>query len=213
VQTSITVSIAQVSSSYGNGSFAEATITPELVEPVPTIVSFAPASGLVGATITVTGTDLADVTVIKCGDIEQNNLAVIDNQTVSFAIAPGTSSGNLELTTTGGTAISATALIIEQPPQALVFPVGSAVTLPYTITPTDAGKELIVNAQTDILSIPDSDAGFAAGWGCWISLDGSGTVTIERVSGGTSGILGVNAIGDNQTVGLWHRGGNVWKID
>ena len=113
VASTITVKIAQVSSEFGNGSFATATLTPELVEPAPTITSFTPASALVGATITVTGTDLASVTEVKIGDIVQNNLAVVDNQTAEFTIAPGTVSGDIEITTTGGTASSNNALIIE----------------------------------------------------------------------------------------------------
>ena len=213
IQTNISVRVAQVSSSYGNGSTATSTFTPDLVEPEPTITGISPASGLVGATITVTGTDLAQVTQIKIGDIQQTNLAVIDNQNISLAIAPGTVSGLIEVTTTGGTATSTNALIIEQPPQTLVFPIASPITLPYIITPNDSGKELTINAQTNTLSIPDSDTGFAAGWGCWISLDGTGTVTIERVSGGTSSILGNKAIASDTTVKLWHRGSNVWKLD
>nr|MDJ0592770.1 IPT/TIG domain-containing protein [Pleurocapsa sp. MO_226.B13] len=213
IQLTITVKVAQVSSDVGTGSYATATLTPELVEPAPTITSFAPASGLIGATITVTGTDLAQVSEIKIGDIIQDNLAVIDNAQVSFAIAPGTVSGLIELTTTGGTAISSNALIIEQPPQALVFPIASPITLPYTITPNDAGAELVITGESGVLAIPDSEIGFAMGWGCWISLDGTGTVTIERESGGTNGILGNNALGDNQTVKLWYRGNNIWKLD
>ena len=115
IASTITVKIAQVSSDVGNGSFATARVTPELVEPVPTISSFSPASSIVGPTITVTGTDLASVTAVKIGDINQNNLAVIDNQTIEFRVAQGTVSGSIEVTTTGGTAVSTNALIIEIP--------------------------------------------------------------------------------------------------
>nr|MDJ0572164.1 phage tail protein [Pleurocapsa sp. MO_192.B19] len=59
IQSTITFRIAQVSSDVGAGTYATATLTPILVEPVPTITSFTPASALVGATITLTGTNLA----------------------------------------------------------------------------------------------------------------------------------------------------------
>ena len=115
VASTITVEIAQVSSVFGNGSFATATLTPELVEPEPTITGFSPASGSISATITVTGTDLASVTEVKIGDIIQANLAVTDNQTIEFTIAGGTVSGNIEATTAGGTATGSNALIVETP--------------------------------------------------------------------------------------------------
>ena len=213
VASTITVEIAQVSSVFGNGSFATATLAPELVEPEPTITGFSPVSGSIGATITVTGTDLASVEQVKIGDIVQTNLAVANNQTIEFVLSQGTVSGKIELTTGGGFAHSSNSLIVERPPQSLIFPVGKPIILPYTITSNDAGYELIINTQTDTLSIPDSDAGFPAGWGCWISLDGVGTVTIDRESGGTSGILQSNNLENNDTIKLWHRGNNVWKID
>ena len=214
LQASITVEIAQVSSIYGIGSYTPPTeLTPLYAEPAPTIDSVTPASALVGATITITGMQLAQVSEVKVGDIVQSNLAVIDNENITFNITNGTVSAIIKVTTTGGTAFSPNALIIEAPPQALVFPIYQAITLPYTITPNDAGKELTIDNETGLFLIPDLADGFAVGWGCWVSLDGMGTVTFERESGGTAGIKQSNPLGNDDTVKLWHRGSNVWKID
>ena len=213
VQSTITVKIAQVSGTFGDGSFAEATLIPPLVEPAPTITSFTPASAQVGTTINLVGTALAQVSSIKINDIEQTNLAVTDNENISFGIAFGSTSGLIEVTTIGDTAISTNALIVEPEATAIAFPFAQNITLPFTITAADFGKELIVSNQTGTLSIPDLAAGFEARWGCWVSLDGTGTVTIERVSGGTSGIIQSNSLGNDDTVKLWHRGANVWKVD
>lgn len=212
----ITVKIAQVSSVFGVGSYtSETELTPILVEPKPTITGFAPASSKVGETIALGGTNLASVSNVKIGDVVQANLQIIDNQNITFDITIGTVSGIIELTTPGGTAVSSNALIIEQQPRTLVFPVAENKILPYTITPDDAGKELVIEAQTEILAIPNSNDGFYSGWGCWISLDGSGTITIRRPDSNnqTYQIIGNNIVADNQTVKLWHRGNNVWKID
>ena len=113
VQSTITIEVAQVSSDVGNGSFATATLTPEFVEPEPTINNFDPPQGEVGTTIEVRGTNLSLVEEVKIGDIVQDNLAIIDNENIQFAIAPGTVSGRVQITTDGGTATSSNALIVE----------------------------------------------------------------------------------------------------
>jgi hypothetical protein len=112
VRTSLTVKVAQVSSSFGNGSFATATLYPSLNEPAPRISGFTPASAPVGATITLSGTSLAQLQQVKIGEEIQLNLAVIDNQTISFVIAPDTISDRILVTTTGGDVISAYALVV-----------------------------------------------------------------------------------------------------
>lgn len=112
VQSSIALKIAQVSSSFGNGTFATVLLSPELDEPAPSISSFSPASGSVGATITLSGTSLAQLQSVRINGVEQLNLAVVNNQTISFVIASGSLSDLVQLTTTGGVATSAYPLII-----------------------------------------------------------------------------------------------------
>ena len=112
VRTSLTVKVAQVSSSFGNGSFATATLYPLFNEPAPRISGFTPASANVGATITLSGTSLAQLQQVKIGEEIQLNLAVIDNQTISFVIAPETISDRIQVTTTGGSVLRAYPLII-----------------------------------------------------------------------------------------------------
>lgn len=112
IQLSIILQIAQVSSSYGNGTFATVYLSPQIEEPAPSIASFSPASGAPGTTITLSGTSLATVNSVKINGVEQSNLAVINNETISFVIAPNTISDRITVTTTGGTATSAYAIIM-----------------------------------------------------------------------------------------------------
>lgn len=112
VQYSISLQIAQVSSSYGNGTFATVYLSPNVSEPAPSISSFSPASGSVGATITLLGTSLAQLQSVKINGIEQLNLAVVNNERISFVIAPNTVSDRIQVTTTGGVAMSAYALVV-----------------------------------------------------------------------------------------------------
>ncbi|MEL6493933.1 MAG: phage tail protein [Cyanobacteria bacterium J06623_7] len=227
LQNSIKVSVAQISSSYGVGSYSPiAELTPPLVEPAPTIASFTPASALPGTTINIVGDNLAQVTDIYIGDVPQYNIAVTDNQNISFVLVSGTVSGVIQITTTGGTAESSNPLIVEaQPPnQKPNFPAPNPVTLPYTIQPTDDGTEIIVDGETGLILIPDDVTDpngsnyFEPTWGCEITLENPGQIAIEKedlagTGDKTLGIKGNNVIDtDNQTVRLWHRGNNVWKI-
>lgn len=112
IRTSLTVKVAQVSSSFGNGVFATATLYPTVREPVPSIESFVPASAGLGDTITLLGTSLAQLQSVRISGVPQLNLAVVDNQTISFVVAPDTVSDRIVVTTTGGQATSAYALIV-----------------------------------------------------------------------------------------------------
>jgi hypothetical protein len=213
LQSSVKFRVAQVSADVGNGSFAAATLTPSYAEPQPNITSFSPISSTVGSIITIIGQNLAQVSQITVGAIVQANLAVVSNTEITFQVAPSTETEFITVTTSGGIDTAAIALIITQPTTSYVlFPGSNPQTLPYTIVATDAGTEIIINAQTDILSIPNDATGFDPGWNCLISLDGIGTVTIQREDLTTTGIVGTNTITNNQTVQLWHRGGNIWKI-
>jgi hypothetical protein len=112
VLTSLTVKVAQVSSTFGLGAFVTTTLTPVLSEPAPSIASFAPVYAAVGATIVLHGTSLAQVENVKIDDTVQLNLAVIDNETIAFKIAPNTISDRIVVTTSGGVATSAYPIII-----------------------------------------------------------------------------------------------------
>ena len=215
LQTAIDVRIAQVSASYGNGVFAEANLTPSVFEPAPTITSFTPASTSEATLVTLSGESLAQVTSVTILGITQDNLAVIDNENLTFNVASGTTSGAIVVTTPGGSATSSNPLIIiDEPPNEIAFPsTTKTIILPYNLIAGDKGKELIINAASGVVRIPDTATGFDDGWGCWISLDGSGSVTFERASGGSSGIIQPTTLDTDETVKLWHRGSNIWKVD
>ncbi len=113
IQSTITVKVAQVSSSFGVGSYATATLTPVYLEPAPTIDSFTPASATIGETIALTGTNLAQLTNVTINQVEQDNLALVDNNNAVFTIAPGTESGLIQVVTTGGSATSQIPLLVQ----------------------------------------------------------------------------------------------------
>ncbi len=74
---------------------------------VPTITSFAPASGAVGSTVTVTGTNLAGITSATIGGAAVATIASNTAISVTLTVPVGAATGQpLTLTTAGGTATS-----------------------------------------------------------------------------------------------------------
>lgn len=99
-----------------------------------------------------------------------------------------------------------------------VYPT-KAITLPYTLQLGDLQKELVVNNQTGVLFIPDSltSNGFPDYWNCRVSLDGTGDITIQRASGGTTDLLfsGGNTnthLNTQNTIAIRHRTSNIVRV-
>jgi large repetitive protein len=80
--------------------------------PAPIITSFTPATGRVGATVTINGTNLAttnSVTFLGAVGRVQAGLVSISATQVRVTVPAGARTGAIQLTTVGGTATSATA--------------------------------------------------------------------------------------------------------
>ncbi len=74
--------------------------------PAPTITSFSPASGAVGASVTITGTNLGSATAVKFN----GTTATIGTNTatsITTTVPAGATDGKITVTTAGGTATSA----------------------------------------------------------------------------------------------------------
>jgi hypothetical protein len=68
-----------------------------------TISSFSPTFGGNASTITITGTGLTGATAVKFGGIEATSFSVVNSTTITALPNPGSSSGNVSITTPGGT--------------------------------------------------------------------------------------------------------------
>lgn len=79
--------------------------------PAPTIASFTPASGMAGATVTITGTNLAGATSVQLGATAAT-FVVVNATTITFTVPAGAQTGNIVLVTPGGTATSATTFTV-----------------------------------------------------------------------------------------------------
>jgi hypothetical protein len=98
----------------------------------PRIASFLPTAALLGDTVTVSGTTLAGATV-RIGGVLAPVMSSMDTAVV-FTVPSTARTGRITATTTGGTATSATDLIVVRPPVISSFsptaaPVGATVTI------------------------------------------------------------------------------------
>ena len=82
--------------------------------PVPTISSFTPASGPVGASVTITGTGFTGTTSVTFGATSAS-FTVGSDTSVTATVPTGASTGTISVTTPGGTATSATAFTVTPP--------------------------------------------------------------------------------------------------
>jgi large repetitive protein len=83
---------------------------PAAVAAAPAITSFNPTSGPIGTSVTIIGTGFQDVSVVN--DVEFNNVdaafTVDSDSQITATVPAGASDGNIEVTDSEGTAVSAT---------------------------------------------------------------------------------------------------------
>jgi len=96
-----------------NMAFRGVSLAP--VAPAPAIASFAPASGAVGATVTVTGSNLTGASAVTLNGVAITGFTVVNATTLTFAVPAGATSGTVAVTTPSGTATSATAFTVTVP--------------------------------------------------------------------------------------------------
>lgn len=96
--------------SDGNVWFSEANASRigrvNLVAPAPTIESFAPASGRVGTTVTINGTNFTDATVVTFNGVSAA-FAINSDTKITATVPTGATTGKIRVTTLGGSATSA----------------------------------------------------------------------------------------------------------
>lgn len=85
------------------------------VAPAPAIASLAPASGPVGTTVTVTGSNLTGASALTLNGIAVADFTVVNATTLTFVVPAGATSGPVAVTTQGGTATSAGAFTVTVP--------------------------------------------------------------------------------------------------
>ena len=75
--------------------------------PAPTVKGFTPASGAVGATVTISGTGFLGATAVTINGTAVTDLVVASGTKITAKVAAGTTSGAIAVTTPAGTGTSA----------------------------------------------------------------------------------------------------------
>ncbi|MCC6964953.1 MAG: hypothetical protein IT391_01545, partial [Nitrospira sp.] len=123
-QTGVPVTVTAVASGSttvtvtlnGGSAASQVTVTP----PAPTIAGFTPTSGLVGDTVTVTGTNFVNVQTLSFNGVAA--IFTTNNATTLTALMPsGATTGPITVTTAAGTATSATNFTVLVPPTVTSF--------------------------------------------------------------------------------------------
>jgi uncharacterized repeat protein (TIGR03803 family) len=73
----------------------------------PQILSFTPTSGVVGTSVTITGTELTQATQVTFGGVKATTFSVESDSEVMATVPTGAKTGKIAITTPGGTATSA----------------------------------------------------------------------------------------------------------
>jgi uncharacterized repeat protein (TIGR03803 family) len=97
-KTGLSIGITTAGGSAGKGPFA--------VE--PHISSFTPTSGPVGTEVTITGTTLTGTSKVAFDGVDATSFEVINDSEVKVIVPAGAKTGKITITTSGGTATSAT---------------------------------------------------------------------------------------------------------
>src|SRR5439155_21388180 len=74
---------------------------------LPTVTSFTPASGQVGTSITINGTNLATVTDVQFGGITAPGFTILSPTSITANVPSGASTGKIAVTNPAGTGQSA----------------------------------------------------------------------------------------------------------
>jgi len=117
----------------------------------PAIASFAPLHGLAGTNVVVTGLNLQGATTVSFNG-QSASFTLSNNTTLSVRVPPNPSSGPIQVVTGGGTAVSATAFVIDTSDLAVAVkatasPIAVGGNLTYVITVTNAGPYTAFNAR------------------------------------------------------------------
>lgn len=168
----------------GTATLAGFTFVPS----APTITSFTPTSRAAGQTVTITGTNFTGATAVSFGGVAAASYMVVSATQITAVVAAGGATGNITVTTPGGTVMSAgTFTFIPAPTITSFTPTSTSFGQTVTITGTNFTGATAVSfggtaaASFMVVSATQIDAVLAAG--------ASGNVQVVT-PGGTASLAG-----------------------
>ncbi len=161
------------------GTATSATTFTVVPTPAPTISSISPASGIIGTTVTVSGTHLTGATVVQLNGKPAESYVVTSATSLNVVVSEGTTTGLVSVTTLGGTALSPAPFTVLPTPDIDALapvrgPVGTVVTLRGTGLSGATGVRFGATAAGTFSAAPD---GLTA-----TATVPAGTVAVAQVS-------------------------------
>ncbi|MES2780897.1 MAG: IPT/TIG domain-containing protein, partial [Bacteroidota bacterium] len=184
--------------------------------PAPTITSFTPSGAITGATVTITGTNLNNVTGVTFGDSVATSFTIASATSITAVVGIG-ASGSVKVTGLGGSATK-TGFVYPNPTITSFTPINAIAGMTVTITGTNfanikavtfgdsAAASYTVVSPTTITAIVGTGASgsvkvttaFASasktGFGNYLVPTISSFVPVNTVTGDTITIKGTNLI-------------------
>jgi hypothetical protein len=208
-QSTITVTLKQVSSEYGDGEGITTTLLPTLAPAIPVINSFSPVSASVGDTVTLIGTGLSGLTGVSITGVSQTSLAVSGDSSASFVIAANTTTGLISATTPGGVGNSAIALLV-----GVGSGVGEAifinVTASRSLLDSDKGAILLCDTSAGDVTLTLDETSLNPPEGFYATVIRSG---LNKVSFAAVNFIaeGVEINGDKRAAQILYQGSGIWR--
>ncbi|MBD1210483.1 MAG: IPT/TIG domain-containing protein [Ignavibacteria bacterium] len=154
--------IISITTPGGTATSGRATLT--VLPPPPTIASFSPTTASLGATITITGTDLSGASLVTIGGVPAASFTVISPTTITFVVPSRAGNGAITVTTPGGQATSRSVLIVnpasvriaeEYGMRIFPHPASDAITLEYSlVTPAVVETEMVNLLGMTMFALP-----------------------------------------------------------
>ena len=167
----------------------------------PVISSFAPASGPVGTTVSITGSNFFSSTSVKFNGINAASYSVNTNGSITAVVPAGATTGPIAITNAIGTTTSGSSFTVTPAPDLTITKTASTATTPtsstfdffLTVSNAGAGPANDVTV-TDTLPAGVTLNGISAtGWSC------SGTTTVTCTHGPLASLASANVITLNVT--------------
>jgi hypothetical protein len=103
----------------------------------PTVTSFTPTSAGAGQTVTINGTGFTGATAVSFGGVAATSFTVVSATQITAVVAAGSASGNVSVTTPGGTGVLGGFTFILPPTITSFTPTSAGVSQTVTITGTN----------------------------------------------------------------------------
>lgn len=97
------------------GGTATSVLTFTVLPPAPSIAGFSPASGLMGAAVSITGANFTGATAVSFNGTNATSFTVESPAQITTTVPMAATSGPIAVTTPGGTAASASSFIVAVP--------------------------------------------------------------------------------------------------